>query len=287
LQSDSNVKKISSHITKKVADKLEELFKNSREDFEKKWDDIRIFIEYGMLSDEKFNDRAQKFNLFKNTEGKYFTQEEYKTHVEGAQKDKDDNLIYLYSTNPEEQHSFVTAAKDKGYDVLLLDNALDAHFINMLESKLEKTKFVRVDSDTVDKLIKKDEEIPSKLNDEEKEKLKPMVEKFVNDKRFTVQLESLSETEAPIIVTRPEFMRRMKDMSMVGGGNDFMREMPDSLNLVVNTNHPLISKVLNLDDEEKQSALVKQATDLALLSQNMLKGEPLTKFVKRSFELID
>lgn len=287
LQSDSNVKKISSHITKKVADKLEELFKNSREDFEKKWDDIRIFIEYGMLSDEKFNDRAQKFNLFKNTDGKYFTQEEYKKHVEGTQKDKEDNLIYLYSTNPEEQHSFVTAAIDKGYDVLLFDNALDAHFINMLESKLEKTKFVRVDSDTVDKLIKKDEEIPSKLNEEEKEKLKPMVEKFVNDKRFTVQLESLSETEAPIIVTRPEFMRRMKDMSMVGGGNDFMREMPDSLNLVVNTNHPLISKVLNLGDEEKQSALIKQATDLALLSQNMLKGEPLTKFVKRSFELID
>jgi molecular chaperone HtpG len=287
LQSDSNVKKISSHISKKVADKLEELFKNNREDFEKKWDDIRIFIQYGMLSEDKFRDRSMKINLFKNTDGKYFTQDEYKEHVKAAQTDKEDNLVYLYCTNPEDQHSFVASAKDKGYDVLLLDNALDSHFVNMLESQLEKTRFVRVDADTADKLIPKDDVQPSKLNEEEQNKLKPLIEKFINDKRFNVQLESLSETEAPVIVTRPEFMRRMKDMSMVGGGNEFMREMPDSMNLVVNTNHPLISKVLNLADEEKQEALIKQAADLALLSQNMLKGEPLTRFVKRSFELID
>ncbi len=228
-----------------------------------------------------------KINLFKNTDGKYFTQDEYKEHVKAAQTDKEDNLVYLYCTNPEEQHSFVASAKDKGYDVLLLDNALDSHFVNMLESQLEKTRFVRVDADTADKLIPKDDVQPSKLNEEEQNKLKPLIEKFINDKRFNVQLESLSETEAPVIVTRPEFMRRMKDMSMVGGGNEFMREMPDSMNLVVNTNHPLISKVLNLADEEKQEALIKQAADLALLSQNMLKGEPLTRFVKRSFELID
>ena len=240
-----------------------------------------------MLSEDKFRDRSMKINLFKNTDGKYFTQDEYKEHVKAAQTDKDENLVYLYTTNQEEQHSFIASAKDKGYDVLLLDNALDSHFVNMLESQLEKTRFVRVDADTADKLIPKDDVQPSKLNEEEQSKLKPLVEKFINDKRFNVQLESLSETEAPVIVTRPEFMRRMKDMSMVGGGNEFMREMPDSMNLIVNTNHPLIGKVLSNDDEEKQGALIKQATDLALLSQNMLKGEALTRFVKRSFELID
>ena len=287
LQSDGNVKKISSHITKKVADKLEEIFKNDREDFQSKWDDIRIFIQYGMLSDEKFLERALKFNLFKNTKGEYYTQDEYVEKVKATQTDKDEQIIVLYSSNIEEQHSFVEAAENRGYDVLVFDNMLDSHIINMLESKLEKTKFIRVDADTIDKLIKKDEEQPSKLSDEEKERLKPMVEKFVSDSRFSVQMESLSEKDAPVIVTRPEFMRRMKDMSLAGGGNEFMRDMPDSFNLIVNTNHPLISKVLQTEDENKQAELVRQATDLALLSQNLLKGEALTRFVKRSVELID
>jgi molecular chaperone HtpG len=287
LQSDSNVKKISSHITKKVADKLEDIFKNDRADFEKKWDDIRVFIQYGMLSDDKFQERALKFNLFKNTLGEYYTHTEYFDKIKAAQTDKDGQTIVLYSSNVEEQHSFVEAAQERGYDVLILDSVLDSHIVNMLESKLENTKFVRVDADTIDKLIKKDEEQPSKLNEEEKERLKPMIEKFIADKKFSVQLESLSEKDAPVIVTRPEFMRRMKDMSLAGGGNEFMRDMPDSFNLIVNTNHPLIGKVLNLEDEAKQSELVRQATDLALLSQNLLKGEALTRFVKRSVELID
>ncbi|MEZ5173833.1 MAG: molecular chaperone HtpG [Bacteroidia bacterium] len=286
LQSDSNVKKISSHITKKVADKLEELFKNNREDFEKKWDDIRVFIQYGMLSDEKFSERAMKFNLFRNTEGKYFTKEEYAEHIKTAQTDKDENLIWLYCTNTDEQHSFISAAKERGYDILVLDNVLDAHFINMLESKLEKTRFVRVDSDTVDKLIAREEDQPSKLSEEEQNKLKPIVEKYIPDSRFSVRLESLSETDAPVLITRPEFMRRMKDMSMVNGGNDFMSSMPETLNLVVNTNHPLAGKVLGTDDEKVQEELINQATDLALLSQNLLKGEALTRFVKRSYELM-
>lgn len=287
LQSDANVKKISSHITKKVADKLEELFKANREDFQEKWDDIRVFIQYGMISDDKFSERAMKFNLFKNTKGEYSTQNEYIEKIKRTQTDKSEQTIVLYCTQPEEQHSFIVAAEERGYDVLVFDHMLDAHLINMLESKLEKTRFVRVDSDTVDKLIQKDEEIPSKLSEEEKERLKPLMEKFVNDKRFTIQLESMSETDAPLLVTRPEFMRRMKDMSMVGGGNEFMRDLPDSMNLVVNTNNPLISKVLSTEDEHAQESLVRQATDLALLSQNLLKGEALTKFVKRSLEMIN
>jgi len=287
LQSDGNVKKISSHITKKVADKLEEIFKNDREDFQSKWDDIRIFIQYGMLSDDKFQERALKFNLFKNIKGEYFTQVEYFEKIKASQTDKNEQLVILYTSNVEEQHSFIESAENRGYDVLIFDNMLDSHIINMLESKLEKTKFVRVDADTIDKLITKDDEQPSKLSDDEKERLKPMVEKFVSDSRFSVQMESLSEKDAPVIVTRPEFMRRMKDMSLAGGGNEFMRDMPDTYNLIVNTNHPLIGKVLNTEDENKQAELVRQATDLALLSQNLLKGEALTRFVKRSVELID
>jgi molecular chaperone HtpG len=239
-----------------------------------------------MLSDEKFGDRAMKFNLFRNTEGKYFTKEEYTEHVKAIQTDKDENQIWLYCTNTEEQHSFISAARERAYDVLILDNVLDAHFINMLESKLEKTRFVRVDADTIDKLIAKDEVQPSKLNEEEENKLKPIVEKFLPDSRFSVRLESLSETDAPILITRPEFMRRMKDMSMVNGGNDFMSSMPETLNLVVNTNHPLVGKVLGTDDEKTQEELIRQASDLALLSQNLLKGEALTRFVKRSYELM-
>lgn len=217
LQSDGNVKKISGHITKKVADKLEELFKSNREDFEKKWDDIRIFIQYGMITDEKFKERARKFCLLKNVDNKYFTFDEYKTHIKNNQTDKDNKVVHLYTSQKEEQHSFVNAAKDRGYDVLLMDTPIDSHFINMLESTLEEVSFVRVDADVVEKLIRKDEEIPSKLSDEQKEKLKPLFENQLENKSFHVVFENLSETDQPVLITQPEFMRRMKDMSALGG----------------------------------------------------------------------
>ncbi|NTW33874.1 MAG: molecular chaperone HtpG [Bacteroidetes bacterium] len=286
LQSDPNVKKISAHITKKVADKLEELFKNSRADFEAKWDDIKIFIEYGMVSEEKFNERAEKFCLLKNDEGKFFTLDEYKEHVKALQTDKDKNVVYLYSTNSEEQHSFISAAKERGYDVLLMDTVLDSHFINLMERKLEKTRFTRVDADTIDKLIPKDDELPSKLNDDQKNLLKPVIESQINKEKFIVQFESLSESEQPMIITQPEFMRRMRDMSAMGG-NNYFGAMPEQYNLVVNCNHPLVSKILEEKDETKQGILAKQLTDIALLSQNLLKGEELTNFIKRSVSLID
>lgn len=288
LQADGNVKKISSHITKKVADKLEELFKKDREDFEKKWDDIKIFVEYGMLSDEKFYEKAVKFVLLKNTAGKAFTLEEYENHVKGNQTDKDKKTIFLYATNTDEQHAYIDAAKSRGYDVLLMDSPLDAHFINQLESKLKDTAFVRVDSDTIDKLIKKDEEQPSKLSEDEQNKVRPVIEGVVPKDKFTVVFESLSETDAPMLITRPEFMRRMKDMSAMGGGGmNFYGSMPDMYNLVVNSNHPVISKLLAETDEARQKQLARQAADLALLSQGLLKGEELTKFIKRSVEMIN
>ncbi len=287
LQSDSNVKKISNHIMKKVADKLEEMYKEDRPDFEKKWDDIRVFIQYGMISEQKFYDRAEKFCLLKNMDGKYFNFEEYKEHIKENQTDKDKKLVYLYATNPEEQYSYIEAAKQKGYDVLLLDGILDNHFINHMETKLADSSFVRVDAETADKLIKKDEEMPSKLSDEDKEKLKPVFENNVNMAQFTVMFENMSESEQPVIITRPEFMRRMKDMQELGGGGmGFMGNMPDMYNLVVNSNHQVVGEILAMEDEEKKAQLAKQLTDLALLSQNMLKGESLDKFLKRSVELI-
>lgn len=287
LQSDSNVKKISSHISKKVADKLEELFKTNREDFEKKWDDIKIFIEYGMLSDEKFYERAEKFALFKNSDDKYFTFDEYKTRIEPLQTDKDKVLVYLYATNKEEQYSYIAKAKEKGYDVLVMDSILDSHFVNLLESKFGQTRFVRVDSDVVEKLIPKEDSIPEKLSEQEKEKLKPIIEKEVDAKKITVLLESLEETDQPMIITQNEFMRRYKEMSMIGGGGmGFYGEMPESYNLVVNINHPLIGQILNTDDEEHQKELVCQLTDLAMLSNGLLKGEALTKFIDRSVKII-
>jgi molecular chaperone HtpG len=286
LQSDANVKKISAHITKKVADKLEELFKNNREDFEKKWDDIKVFIQYGMLSEEKFNERALKFNLLKNTEGKHFTTEEYKLHTEALQKDKDEQLIWLYTSDSEAQYTFIHQAKERGYDVLLLDSPLDSHMANMLEGKIEKTRFVRVDSDTVDKLIPKDEPMPSKLSDEQKDKLKPVIESQINKPGFNVIFESMSEKDQPMVITRPEFLRRMKEMSALGGGM-MMGDFPESCNLVVNANHPLISKIAETADDVKRESLVKQSVDLALLAQGMLKGEALNSFIKRSVDLID
>lgn len=287
LQADGNVKKISSHITKKVADKLEELFKKDRADFEKKWDDIKVFVQYGMLSDEKFYEKAQKFALFKNTEGKYFTFEEYENLVKGNQTDTDKKVVYLYSTNVSEQHAYIDAAKNRGYDVLLMETMIDSHYINHLETKLKDISFVRVDSDTVDKLIKKDEKQPSKLTEEEIKALQPVIEGVVPKEQFMVVFESLSEKDAPMLITRPEFMRRMKDMNALGGGMNFYGNLPEMYNLVVNSNHPLITRLVKETDTDKKQTLAKQASDLALLSQGLLKGEQLTNFIKRSVELID
>jgi len=288
LQSDASVKKISAHITKKVADKLEEIFKKDRADFESKWEDIKIFVQYGMLSEEKFYEKAQKFALLKSIDGTYATLEEYAEKVKVAQTDKDKKIIYLYTTNADEQHSFIETAKERGYDVIVFDSPIDAHYINQLEQKLQNTSFVRVDADVIDKIIKKEEDQPSKLTETEQNLLKPIVEGMVPKEKFTVVFESLSEKDAPMIITKPEFMRRMKDMSAMGGGGmAFYGSLPDMHNLVVNSNHPLISKILNEKNSEKQKQLTKQTADLAMLSQGLLKGEELTKFIKRSVELID
>jgi molecular chaperone HtpG len=289
LQADASVKKISSHITKKVADKLEELFKKDRADFESKWDDIKIFVEYGILSDEKFFEKASKFALLKNTDGKYFTLDEYKDHVNTLQTDKDKKVVYLYSNNAIDQHSFIAAAKERNYDVLLMEGPLASHYINFLESKIENTSFVRVDSNTVDKLIDKEENTVSKLNEDEKKQLQPVIEAVVPKERFTVMFENMSEKDVPMVITQSEFMRRMKDMSAMGGGGgmNFYGSLPEMYNLVVNSNHPLVSKILAEKDATKQSELAKQAADLALLSQGLLKGDELTKFIKRSVEMIN
>jgi molecular chaperone HtpG len=285
LQSDSNVKKISNHISKKVADKLEELFKANREDFEKKWDDIKIFIEYGMISDEKFYERAAKFCLYKNIDGKYFTIEEYIEHVKPLQTDKDKNIVLLYASDSIEQHSFIQSAKDRGYDVLIMDSIIDSHFINQIEQKVEKTQFKRVDADIIEKLIPQEDTLPSRLSEEQINKLKPEIEKVVDKERFTVQFENLSESEQPITIIQPEFMRRMKDMSAMGG-NAYFGGMPEHYNLVVNSNHPVISKLVEATDEAAKTITIKQLTDLALLSQNLLKGAELTDFIKRSIDII-
>lgn len=351
LQSDSNVKKISSHITKKVADRLEEIFKSDRPEFEKKWDNLKLFIEYGMITDEKFYERAEKFALFKNTDGKYFTFEEYNKLIKETQTDKNKSTIYLYSTNPVDQHSFVDAATAKGYDVLVMDGQLDAHYINNLETKFKDCRFVRVDSDVVDRLIQKDDVLESTLPKAQQADLSPLLNGLLPEKaHFNVQFEGLSATSQPMIITQNEFMRRMKDMSAMGGGMNFYGEMPDSYNLVVNTNHPLINQLVSAKDKDltsdlaaidkeldpvelehttlenelkgkkdeeisteqkdkrqtlekkmedlrhkreeklkeygKNNKLAKQLVDLALLSNNMLKGEELTKFIRRSVEMI-
>ncbi|MBI9062030.1 MAG: molecular chaperone HtpG [Marinilabiliaceae bacterium] len=355
LQSDGNVKKISSHITKKVADRLEEIFKKDRKTFEEKWDDLKIFIEYGMLSEEKFYDRAKKFTLLKNTDGKCFTFDEYAEVIKTNQTDKDSQVVYLYTTDVLGQHSFIEAAKNKGYDVLVLDGQLDSHFVNQLESKFEKSRFVRVDSDVVDKLIPKEDAATLNLSEPQKQDLTTIFSSQVPniDKvNFIVAFEALSETDVPVMIVQQEFMRRMKEMSALGGGGgmNFYGEMPDSYSLVVNGNHPLVKRII--EDEEKEvgekvatfrgkvesvekrraeiekakegkkdeeipqsikdeleevnkkvteinakkdeelttfasgNKLVSQLIDLALLSNNMLKGEALTKFVKRSIDLI-
>ncbi len=289
LQSDQSVKKISGYITRKVADKLAEIFKNDRETFEKKWDDIKIFIEYGMISDEKFYEKAVKFSLLKNTEGKYFTLDEYKKHIENTQKDKDNKLVYLYANNQEEQHAYIETARERGYDVLLMNGVLDNHFINTLEQKLSDTSFARVDSNTIDKLINKEEEAPSKLEDKEKDKLKEAFERNIDKEKFTVIFENLSETDMPVVIMQNEFMRRMRDMEALGGGSGMMGlgNLPETYEMVVNANNPLLEKVIKEKSKKKQDQLIKQMYDLARLSKNLLKGKELTDFVKRSIDIIE
>ena len=287
LQSDNNVKKISSHISKKVAEKLDGMFKNGREDFEKKWDDIKIFVEYGMLTDEKFCESAMKFALLKNSEGKFFSLNDYREKIAPLQTDKDKTVCYLYANDADEQHAYIAKAKAKGYDVLIMDSVLNSHWINLLEQKIEKSRFVRVDSDVVEKLIPHEDSIPEKLSQEQKDQLKPLIEGEVDKQKFTVLLESMESDEQPMLVTQSEFMRRYKEMSMTsGGGMGFYGELPESYNLVVNINHPLIEQMLNESDSEKQKQLIHQLTDLALLANGLLKGEALTKFVSRSVGMI-
>jgi molecular chaperone HtpG len=286
LQSDANVKKISNHITKKVADKLDEMYKKDRADFENKWNDISVFVKYGMISEEKFYEKANKFFLFKNVDSKLFSLEEYAQKINETQKDKENKVVYLYANNQIEQHTFIESAKERGYDVLIMDGPFDSHFINFLESKIENSKFVRVDGDSVEKLIEKDLPIPAKLSEDEQNNLKSLFETVVEKEKFTVAIENLQETDQPMLITQPEFMRRMKEMNQFGGGMSFMGTMPEMFNLVVNANHPIMQKILGEKDETKKQDLLKQTTDLALLSQNMLKGEELSKFIKRSLQLI-
>lgn len=351
LQGDPNVKKISAHITKKVADRLEEIFKKDRKEFEKKWDDLKLFIEFGMLTDEKFYERAEKFALLKNTDAKYFTFEEYANIIKENQTDKNKNVIYLYATNKEDQYSYIEKAKNKGYDVILMDGQLDTHFINHLEQKLKDSRFSRVDADVLDKLIMKDESTESHLTDKQKEDLRPVFESQLPEKeKYFITYENLNETEYPIMITQPEYMRRMKDMSELTAGMNFYAGLPDSYNMVINTNHPLVLKVNEarekstgtkveeienqfkpveeeiskleekqkgkkdeevpvadkdkleslkkqldelkgkktevLKDFGKKNKIVRQLIDLALISNNMLKGEDMIRFVNRSIDLI-
>ncbi|WP_281324230.1 molecular chaperone HtpG [Flavobacterium sp. IMCC34518] len=287
LQADGAVKKISNYITRKVADKLKSLFNENREDFEQKWNDIKIVLEYGMLSEDKFYEKAGAFVLYPTVDDKYYTLEELKEALKEKQTDKDGKLVVLYAGNKEAQHSYIEIAKDKGYEVLLLDSPIISHLIQKIEGDNSGLHFVRVDSDHIDNLIKKEDAAISKLSDEEKESLKTVLETIVPKQTYTVQLEALDSDAAPFIITQPEFMRRMKEMSQSGGGGMFgMGNMPEMYNLVVNTNSDLATNILNNKDKSAQENLVKQALDLAKLSQNLLKGEALTAFVKRSFELI-
>lgn len=298
LQSDQNVKKISNHITKKVADKLEELFKKERTRYEEKWDSLKLFIEYGMLSEEKFNDRALKFALLKNTEAKYFTLEEYKTLIESTQTDKNGNLIYLYASDRQEQYSHIEAAKEKGYDVLLMDGQLDTHWMGLLEQKSEKTRFVRVDSDTIEHIIEKEEETKVELTDQQKENVSEAVKSqlpTMEKTEFSVDFKAFGETSRPIQITQNEFSRRMKEMAAMQQQMAFYGEMPDTYQIVLNVQHPFVKELINESEQKDKEALIAQVTsdkrlkqmvDLALLSNGMLKGEALSNFVKRSFEMI-
>ena len=286
LQNDQNVKKISGYITKKVAEKLEELFKKDRAEYEKKWDDISVFIEYGMIADPKFFERAEKFMLVKDTDGIYYTLEEYKKHIEENQKNKDNRLVYLYATNADEQYSNIENAKSKGYSVLMLDGILDSHFISTLEQKYGDCSFARVDSASIDKLIEKeDENKESKLNDEQKENIKKAFDNIIDKVTYHIEFSNLGEDDAPVEVIQNEFMRRMKEMSAMGGGMQMWGTMPDSYTLMLNVNNPVIAGLAD-KDEESQKNTIKQLYDLARLSKNLLKGKDLNEFVKRSFNEI-
>ena len=288
LQADGAVKKISSYISRKVADKLNSLFKNNREDFEKKWNDIKIVIEYGMLSEEKFFDKADKFALYPTVNDEYFTIEELTAKIKDTQTDKDDKLVVLYTSNKVEQHSYIETAKNKGYQVLLLDSPIIGHLIQKLETSKDKISFVRVDSDHIDNLIKKDDTKISKLSDDEKKELEEVLKLEIPSEKFTVQLESMDSNSEPFIITQPEFMRRMKEMQQSGGGGGMfgMGNMPEMYNLTVNTNSELVGQILSTKTKKKQSRLISQSLDLAKLSHGLLKGEELTNFIKRSYEII-
>lgn len=287
LQSDGNVKKINTYITKKVADKLGELFKKERESYEKKWNDIGLFVKYGMISEEKFYEKATDYALVKNTAGKCFTLKEYEAHIESNQTDKDGNKVWLYANNPAKQDAFINAAQDKGYDVLILDSPIDSHFINHMEMKLEKTQIKRVDSDNLNKLIDKDEKRELILTDEQKDSLKGVFTKSIGNENFKVEIEALSPDDAPVTITMSEFMRRMKEMQATGGGGfNMFGAMPDTYDVSVNGNHPLADKILKSDGDEAKEGLAKQAIDLAMLSQGLLEGKSLTDFIKRSTELL-
>ena len=288
LQADANVKKINGHITKKVADKLGQLFKKDRPSFEKKWESLNLFVKYGIIADEKFYDKAKNFTLLENVDGKFFTFDEYKKHIEPNQKDKDDSIVHIYTSDPNQQDGYIQSAKNKAYDILKFEGPLDNHLINSLEMKLEKTKWKRVDADIVDKLVEKDDKSESVLSKDDEEKVKKIFEEAINDKNYTVQLESLAPDELPVTLIVPEFMRRMKDMQKMGGGSPYMMmgDMPDQFNAVINSNHPMVSKILNTKEEDKQKELAMETYELGLLSQNLLTGNRLTNFIKRSVDLL-
>ena len=286
LQSDANVKKISTYITKKVADRLEDIFKTEREQYEQKWDNIKLFIEYGMLSDEKFCERALKFALLKNTDSKFFSLKDYRKAIEPAQTDKDGNVVYLYATNVEEQYSFIEAAKNQGYDTLLMDCELDSHFVNLLESKLEKTRFARVDSDSVDKLIVKQEEVKPEMSEDDKKSLDNLFKAVLpQGNEYTVEARNLGENAQAVLITQSEFMRRYREMSAMGGGMNFYSSIPESYNIIVNMQNPLVQKIWEGRDGEDKT-LLHQVVDLALLSNGMLKGKALADFVQRSEQML-
>jgi molecular chaperone HtpG len=287
LQADGAVKKISSYITRKVADKLQSLFKEDRESFEKKWNDIKIVIEYGLLTDDKFFEKAEAFALYPTVDGSYYTFEELSEKLKPNQTDKDDKLVILYASDTEAQHSYIEAAKAKGYEVLLMNSPIVAHLMQKLETSKEKITFARVDADHLDKLIAKEETQISKLSDDENETLKTQIEGVLGDKSsFMVQLEPMDSEAAPFVITEPEFMRRMKEMQQTGGGMFGMGNMPDMYNLVVNTNHPLVGEILQSKTDKKRQRLIEQSLDLARLSKGLLKGEALTRFIQRSFDMV-
>ena len=285
LQSDANVKKISNYITKKVADRLEEIAKEQREQYEQKWDNIKLFIEYGMLSDTKFCERALKFALLKDTEGKYFTLDDYRKAIEEKQTDKDGNVIYLYATDAEEQYSFIQAAKAQEYSVLLCDCELDSHFVNMLEQKIEKSRFARVDSDTIDNIIVKEDKVKPEMSDDDKKALSELFKAVLPEgNEYQVEPENLGEEAVPVVITQSEFMRRWREMSAMGGGMNFYGEMPKSYNIKVNMENPLVARIWG--DKEGTAELLKQVVDLALLQNGMLKGKALAEFIERSQKLL-